>query len=333
MAKIAINGLGRIGRAALKLVMDQPGLELVGANDLATPAQLAYLLRYDSAYGRYAREVTHDADDLVIDGVRVPVSNQPDPARLPWKQLGVDLVLECTGVFRDQDSLRGHLEAGARRVILSAPSKDDEVPMVVPGVNEPGAASIFSCASCTTNCITPVSEVMSRRIGIAKAMMTTVHAYTASQGLVDGPAQMGKGRKERGRAGAVNLVPTSTGAAEATTQVLTDLAGRFDGLAVRAPVPVGSVADITFVTTARTSVDAVNKVFLEESLNPRYNAVLGIVEEPMVSTDIIGDKHAAVVDLTQTRVVDGDLVKVLAWYDNEMGYAAQMLRAAVTVLG
>jgi glyceraldehyde 3-phosphate dehydrogenase len=239
----------------------------------------------------------------------------------------VELVMECTGVFRDQDSLRQHLEAGARRVILSAPSKDDEVPMVVPGINEPGAAPIFSCASCTTNCITPVSEVMARRIGIAKAMMTTVHAYTSSQGMVDGPAD----RMERGRAGAVNLVPTSTGAAAATTKVLTDLSGLFDGLAVRAPVPVGSVADITFVTTGKTSVDAVNKVFLEESLNPRYNAVLGIVEEPMVSSDIIGDKHAAVVDLTQTRVVDGDLVKVLAWYDNEMGYAAQMVRAAVKV--
>ena len=328
MATIAINGLGRIGRAALKLVMDQPELELAGANDLATPEQIAYLLRYDSAYGRYNREVTQDADDLVIDGVRVPVSNQQDPSRLPWKQLGVDLVMECTGVFRDQASLRQHLEAGAKHVILSAPSKDDEVPMMVPGVNEPGAAPIFSCASCTTNCITPVSEVMARRIGIAKAMMTTVHAYTASQGMVDGPAK----KMERGRAGAVNLVPTSTGAAEATTQVLTDLAGRFDGLAVRAPVPVGSVADITFVTTEKTSVEAVNKVFLEESLNPSYNAVLGITEEPLVSTDIIGDKHAAVVDLTQTRVVDGDLVKVLAWYDNEMGYAAQMVRAAVKVL-
>jgi glyceraldehyde 3-phosphate dehydrogenase len=329
MAKIAINGLGRIGRAVLKLVMDQPELELVGVNDLATPQQLAYLLRYDSAYGRYGREVTQDADDLVIDGLRVPVSNQQDPSRLPWKQLGVELVMECTGVFRDQNALRQHLEAGAKRVILSAPSKDDEVPMVVPGVNEPGAAPIFSCASCTTNCITPVTEVMSRRIGIAKAMMTTVHAYTSSQGVVDGPAK----RMERGRAGAVNLVPTSTGAAHATTEVLTDLSGLFDGLAVRAPVPVGSVADITFVTTAKTSAAAVNKVFLEETLNPRYNAVLGIVEEPMVSSDIIGDKHAAVVDLTQTRVVDGDLVKVLAWYDNEMGYAAQMVRAAVTVLG
>jgi glyceraldehyde 3-phosphate dehydrogenase len=329
MAKIAINGLGRIGRTALRLVMDEPALTLAAVNDLATPAQLAYLLRYDTAYGRNPREITSDGDDLVIDSLRVPVLNQKDPSRLPWQQLGIDLVMECTGVFRDQASLRAHLEAGAKRVLLSAPSKDDEIPMVVPGVNEPGDAPIFSCASCTTNCITPVTEIMDRRIGVAKAMLTTVHAYTTSQGIVDGPAK----KMERGRAGAANLVPTSTGAANATTAVLTELAGRFDGLAIRAPVVVGSVADLTYVTKRETSVDEVNKIFLEETLNPRYNAVVGIVEEPVVSADIIGDKHAAVVDLGLTRVVGGDLVKIMAWYDNETGYAAQMVRAAMQVVG
>jgi glyceraldehyde 3-phosphate dehydrogenase len=329
MAKIAINGLGRIGRTALRLVMDEPALTLAAVNDLATPAQLAYLLRYDTAYGRNPREITSDGDDLVIDSLRVPVLNQKDPSRLPWQQLGIDLVMECTGVFRDQASLRAHLEAGAKRVLLSAPSKSDEVPMVVPGVNEPGDAPIFSCASCTTNCITPVTEIMDRRIGVAKAMLTTVHAYTTSQGIVDGPAK----KMERGRAGAANLVPTSTGAANATTAVLTELAGRFDGLAIRAPVVVGSVADLTYVTKRETSVDEVNKIFLEETLNPRYNAVVGIVEEPVVSADIIGDKHAAVVDLGLTRVVGGDLVKIMAWYDNETGYAAQMVRAAMQVVG
>jgi glyceraldehyde 3-phosphate dehydrogenase len=329
MAKIAINGLGRIGRAALRLVMDEPTFTLAAVNDLATPAQLAYLLRYDTAYGRNPREVTSDGDDLVIDGLRVPVLNQKDPSRLPWQRLDIDLVMECTGMFLDQASLRAHLEAGAKRVLLSAPSNDDEIPMVVPGVNDPGDAPIFSCASCTTNCITPVTEIMDRRIGVAKAMLTTVHAYTTSQGIVDGPAK----KMERGRAGAANLVPTSTGAAGATTAVLTDLAGRFDGLAIRAPVIVGSVADITYVTKRETSVEEVNKIFLEETLNPRYNAVLGIVEEPVVSADIIGDKHAAVVDLSHTRVVGGDLVKVMAWYDNEMGYAAQMVRAAMQVVG
>ncbi|WP_058554790.1 type I glyceraldehyde-3-phosphate dehydrogenase [Thiohalocapsa sp. ML1] len=329
MAKIAINGLGRIGRTALRLVMDEPALTLAAVNDLATPAQLAYLLRYDTAYGRNLREITSDGDDLVIDSLRVPVLNQKDPSRLPWQQLGIDLVMECTGVFRDQASLRAHLEAGAKRVLLSAPSKSDEVPMVVPGVNDPGDAPIFSCASCTTNCITPVTEIMDRRIGVAKAMLTTVHAYTTSQGIVDGPAK----KMERGRAGAANLVPTSTGAANATTAVLTELAGRFDGLAIRAPVVVGSVADLTYVTKRETSVDEVNKIFLEETLNPRYNAVVGIVEEPVVSADIIGDKHAAVVDLGLTRVVGGDLVKIMAWYDNETGYAAQMVRAAMQVVG
>jgi glyceraldehyde 3-phosphate dehydrogenase len=329
MAKIAINGLGRIGRTALRLVMDEPALTLAAVNDLATPAQLAYLLRYDTAYGRNPREITSDGDDLVIDSLRVPVLNQKDPSRLPWQQLGIDLVMECTGVFRDQASLRAHLEAGAKRVLLSAPSKSDEVPMVVPGVNDPGDAPIFSCASCTTNCITPVTEIMDRRIGVAKAMLTTVHAYTTSQGIVDGPAK----KMERGRAGAANLVPTSTGAANATTAVLTELAGRFDGLAIRAPVVVGSVADLTYVTKRETSVDEVNKIFLEETLNPRYNAVVGIVEEPVVSADIIGDKHAAVVDLGLTRVVGGDLVKIMAWYDNETGYAAQMVRAAMQVVG
>jgi glyceraldehyde 3-phosphate dehydrogenase len=329
MAKIAINGLGRIGRTALRLVMDEPALTLAAVNDLATPAQLAYLLRYDTAYGRNPREITSDGDDLVIDSLRVPVLNQKDPSRLPWQQLGIDLVMECTGVFRDQASLRAHLEAGAKRVLLSAPSKSDEVPMVVAGVNDPGDAPIFSCASCTTNCITPVTEIMDRRIGVAKAMLTTVHAYTTSQGIVDGPAK----KMERGRAGAANLVPTSTGAANATTAVLTELAGRFDGLAIRAPVVVGSVADLTYVTKRETSVDEVNKIFLEETLNPRYNAVVGIVEEPVVSADIIGDKHAAVVDLGLTRVVGGDLVKIMAWYDNETGYAAQMVRAAMQVVG
>jgi glyceraldehyde 3-phosphate dehydrogenase len=329
MTRIAINGLGRIGRAALKLILDEPDLQLVGVNNLVSPEQLAYLLRYDSVYGRYEREVTSGAAEngagkLTVDGQDIPVSSQENPARLPWRQLDVDLVFECTGVLKDRESLKGHLEAGAKRVMLSAPPADDETPVIVPGVNTPGDAPIFYCASCTTNCITPVAEIMARRIGVAKAMMTTVHAYTSSQGMVDGPAK----RMERGRAAAVNLVPTGTGAASATTRVLADYRGRFDGMAVRAPVPVGSLADITFVTSRPTPVDEVNKVFLEESLNPRYNAVLSIVEEPIVSSDIIKDKHAAVVDLGLTRVVDGDLVKVMAWYDNEWGYAAQMVREA-----
>ena len=327
MTRVAINGLGRIGRATLKLVMDEPRLELAAVNDLATPQELAYLLRYDSVYGRYGRVVATEADALIIDGHRIPISNQQDPARLPWGSLGIDLVFECTGVFRQLPELEKHREAGARMVILSAPPKSEEVPVVVPGVNDAQGAPVFSCASCTTNCITPVAEVMARRIGVAKAMMTTVHAYTASQGLVDGPAS----RPERGRAAAVNLVPTGTGAAKATTAVLREYAERFDGLAVRAPVAGGSLADITFLATRPTTVEEINNVFREESLNPRYQRVLSFFEEPVVSSDILGDAHAAVVDLTQTRVVDADLVKVMAWYDNEWGYAAQMVREAARV--
>jgi glyceraldehyde 3-phosphate dehydrogenase len=327
MSKIAINGLGRIGRATLKLVMDEADLELVAVNDLTSPKELAYLLRYDSVYGRYEREVTSTQRAIVIDGQEIPVSNESDPARLPWRDLGVDLVFECTGAFTNREDLEKHLAAGAKKAILSAPDKSGSMPVVVPGVNDAGDAAVFSCASCTTNCITPVAEVMARRIGVAKAIMTTVHAYTSTQSTVDGPAK----RPERGRAAAINLVPTSTGAAKATTQVLTDYEGRFDGLASRAPVAVGSLADITFVTSRATSVEEVNKAFLEESLNPRYQFALAVVEEPIVSSDVIKDPHAAIVDLGLTRVVDGDLVKVMAWYDNEWGYAAQMVREAARV--
>jgi glyceraldehyde 3-phosphate dehydrogenase len=329
MANVAINGLGRIGRATLKLVMDEPDLELVAVNDLIGAEQVAYLLRYDSVYGRYQREVTSDGDNIVIDGTTIPVTSEKDPARLPWRDRDVELVFECTGAFRTYEDMEKHLLAGASKAILSAPSKDDGMPTVVPGVNHAGDAGIFSCASCTTNCIAPVAEVMARRIGVAKAMMTTVHAYTSTQGTVDGPAK----RMERGRAAAVNLVPTSTGAAEATSKVLEDYAGRFDGLAVRAPVAVGSLVDMTLVTSRPTTVDEVNAIFLEESLNPRYQRVLSVVEEPVVSSDVIQDACASVVDLGLTRVVDGDLVKVMAWYDNEWGYAAQMVREAVRVSG
>jgi glyceraldehyde 3-phosphate dehydrogenase len=329
MARVAINGLGRIGRATLKQVMDEPSLELVAVNDLSSPEQLAYLLRYDTVYGRYGREVTSNQTAIVIDGREIPVSNEADPARLPWRDLKVDLVFECTGAFANRADIEKHLRAGARKAMLSAPSKDDGMPFVVPGVNDSGDAEIFSCASCTTNCIAPVAEVMARRIGVAKAMMTTVHAYTSSQAIVDGPAK----RPERGRAAAANLVPTGTGAAKATTRVLADYADRFDGLAVRAPVAAGSLADLTFLTTRSTSVEEVNNIFREEALNPRYEYALSIVEEPIVSADVIGDPHAAVVDLGLTRVVDGDLVKVMAWYDNEWGYAAQMVREAVRATG
>ena len=326
MTRVAINGLGRIGRAALKIVLDTPQLELVAINDLVPPDNLAYLLQYDTAYGRYNRPVAAQENQLLIDGQAYPVFSEKDPAQLPWQDLNVELVFECTGVFTQREGLEKHLQAGAKRVMLSAPAKSDGVETIVHGVNQASDdADIVSTASCTTNCITPVVEVMSRRIGVKKAMMTTIHAYTSSQAIVDAPSK----KYRRGRAAAANFVPTTTGAAIATTQVLPQFAGKFDGVAVRGPIPVGSISDITFVTDRATDVDEVNCIFRQESDTEQYQGILGCTEEPLVSADIVQDARAAIVDLTMTRVVDGDLVKVMAWYDNEWGYASQMIREAV----
>ncbi len=326
--RVAINGLGRIGRAVLKLVIDQPTLELVAINDLVNVENLAYLLRFDTVYGRYSKPVTIAGGDLVVAGRRIRTLRRRDPLNLPWKELDVEMVFECTGALTRRADLEKHVLAGAHIVLLSAPSKDGEVETVVHGANVPGAAlPIISCASCTTNCITPIVEVIGRRIGFAKAVMTTVHAYTSSQSIVDGPS---KGFR-RGRGGAANLVPATTGAALATTRALPQYAGRFDGIAIRAPIAVGSIADITFVTSRKTTVDEVNQILMEESETERYNGVLGVSHDPLVSSDIIGDARASIVDLELTKVIDGDLVKVMSWYDNEWGYANQMLREAMSM--
>ena len=328
--RIAINGFGRIGRAILKLALDDPSLELVAINDLVEADNLAYLLRFDTVYGRYSKSVVIDGADLVVAGRRLHTLRSRDPAELPWKELGVDLVFECTGRFTRREELEKHIRAGARFVLLSAPSHGGEVETVVHGANVPGGTpSIISCASCTTNCITPIIEVIGRRLGFHKAVMTTVHAYTASQSVVDGPSR----HLRRGRAAGANLVPTTTGAALATTRALPQYAGRFDGIAVRAPIPVGSIADITFLAARKTSVDEVNQILTEESETERYAEVLGVSRDPLVSSDIIGDPRASIVDLELTKVVDGDLVKVLSWYDNEWGYANQMVREARSMAG
>ncbi len=330
MASVAINGMGRIGRATLKIVLETPELELVAVNDLVPPDNIAYLLRYDSVYGRYGKEVRADGDRLVVAGKGYRVFNERDPENLPWGDLDVDLVFECTGVFTEREDLEKHIRAGARRVILSAPAKGDGVATIVHGVNTPeGDAQILSCASCTTNCITPVVEIMGRRIGVRKATMTTIHAYTSTQAIVDGPSK----KWRRGRAGAINLVPTSTGAAIATTKALPAYEGRFDGVAVRGPVPIGSLADIVFLTEKATTAQEVNDIFREESGSERYHGIVGVSEDPIVSSDIIQDPRASIVDLTMTQVVDGDLVKVMSWYDNEWGYANQMVREALRMLG
>jgi glyceraldehyde 3-phosphate dehydrogenase len=328
--KVAINGLGRIGRSILRLVTDEPSFELVAFNDLVDVENLAYLLRYDTVYGRYSSSVVIDDGDLVVAGRKVRTLADRDPSKLPWQELGVELVFECTGAHTRREDLEKHVRAGARFVLLSAPSKADEVETVVHAVNAAGGdAAIISCASCTTNCITPIVEVIGRRIGFAKAMMTTVHAYTSSQSIVDGPNK----RLRRGRAAAANLVPATTGAALATTRALPAYEGLFDGIAIRAPITVGSIADITFVTSRRTSVDEVNQILTEEATTERYTGVLGVSHDPLVSSDIIGDPRASIVDLDLTRVVGGDLLKVMSWYDNEWGYANQMVREALSVIG
>jgi glyceraldehyde 3-phosphate dehydrogenase len=330
VATVAINGLGRIGRAALKVVLDADGLELLAVNDIVDADNLAYLLKYDTVYGRYHREVDAVEGALVVDGRTIPALAERDPANLPWEELGVDVVLECTGVFTTAEDLERHLRAGASYVILSAPTTSETVPTVVHGVNRPdGRPQVISCASCTTNCITPVIEVAHRRFGVERAIMTTVHAYTAGQRLVDGPSK----NFLRGRAGAANLVPTSTGAAQATTRAVPELVGRFDGVAVRAPIPVGSVADIVFVASRSTTSDEVNAAFRQEAATARYDGILGVSEDPLVSADIVGDPRAAIVDLELTKVVDGTLAKVMAWYDNEWGFTHQMIREARSILG
>ena len=329
MTNVAINGLGRIGRASLKILMETPALNLVAANDIGTPESIEYLLRYDTVYGRYEKPVAvTDDGHLQIGDRRVRLLHEHDPGQLPWKAMRVDIVFECTGAFTTREDLAAHVRAGAGYVILSAPSKGDGVETIVHGVNTPTEdTTIVSCASCTTNCITPVMEILGRRIGVKKASMTTLHAYTASQTIVDS-ARRGL---RRGRAAGANLVPTSTGAAMATARALPEYRGRFDGVAVRAPITVGSLADIVAVVHRTTTVGEVNQVFTEEANGQRYRGILGVTSDPIVSSDIIKDPRASIVDLGMTQVVDGDLVKVMSWYDNEWGYSNQLVREAVRI--
>jgi glyceraldehyde 3-phosphate dehydrogenase len=330
MTRVAVNGLGRIGRAALKVLVDTPELDLVAVNDLTPIEGAVYLLKYDTVYGRYANEVRASAESLLVNGWEIRYFSEKDPAKLPWKDLEVDIAFECTGFFTKREDLEKHLDAGARIVILSAPAKSEGMPTVVHGVNQPEKGSrIISTASCTTNCITPVVEIIGRRIGIRKSMMTTVHAYTSSQAIVDRYDK----KTRRGRAGAANLVPTSTGAAKATTKALPAYEGKFDGVAVRAPITVGSLADLTFLLEREASVEEINDIFREEAESDRYHGILGVSEDEIVSSDIIGDPRASIVDLNMTQVVDGDMAKVMSWYDNEWGYTNQMVREAKRISG
>ena len=325
--RVGINGFGRIGRAAFKIIFETPALEVVGINDLISNENLAYLLKYDTVYGRYPHSVNYTDDTLQIGSQSFPVTHLKDPAELPWEELQVDVVLECTGVFTKRADLEKHLQAGAKRVMLSAPTKSEEILTVVHGSSQNDSDDrIISCASCTTNCITPVIEIIGRRIGLKKATLTTLHAYTSTQSIVDGPNK----KMRRGRAAAANFVPTSTGAAIATTKALPQYEGKFDGVAIRAPIPVGSIADIVMLTERGTSAEEVNNIFREEAESDRYRGVLGVTDEPLVSSDILQDSRASIIDLEMTQVVDGDLLKVMSWYDNEWGYANQMVRQAAS---
>jgi len=324
MKKIAINGFGRIGRAALKIISDIPGLEVVAINDLMNVDNAAYLLRYDSVYGKYENEANVHDNNLHIRGGKILFMSEKDPAKLPWKKLDIDVVIESTGLFTNRQDAEKHIHAGAKNVVISAPTKSADTPTVIHGVNtEDGNTSIFSCASCTTNSIGPVIEIIDRRIGVKKAILNTVHAYTASQSLVDAPS---KKKIRMGRAAATNLVPATTGAAKATIKALPQFEGKFDGIAIRTPVPVGSISDITFVASRNTSTEEINSILTEESKSSRYKFILSVSNEPLVSSDIVKSSFACIVDLEMTRVVDGDLVKVLAWYDNEWGFTNQMIR-------
>jgi glyceraldehyde 3-phosphate dehydrogenase (phosphorylating) len=325
MIRVAINGLGRIGRSVFKILNEQNVVDLVAVNDLVSPDNLAYLVKYDTVYGRYDKDVNFKEDSLVVDGKRIKILKEKDPEKLPWKDLDIDIVFECTGFFTKKSDALKHIMAGAKHVLISAPSKNEEVVTVVYGVNKPEDEEnleVISCASCTTNCITPIVEILGRRVGIKKAIMTTIHAYTASQSLVDSPNK----KFRRGRAGAANFVPTTTGAAQATTRVLPQYKNKFDGVAVRGPVPVGSIADLVFVVEKQITLDQINKIFEEESKSERYNKVVSVSKDEVVSSDIIKDSHASIIDLTMTRVIDGDLVKIMSWYDNEWGYANQLVR-------
>ncbi len=333
--RVAINGFGRIGRTTLKAGFDNPELEFVAVNDLTDTETLAHLLRYDTVFGSFAgHEISSTENTISIDGKQIKVLAEKDPANLPWKDLNIDVVLECTGRFAEATAAMAHVTAGAKRVIVSAPVKGEGAPTYVLGVNSDKYTNepLINNASCTTNCISPVAAVLHEKIGILKAMMTTIHAVTAEQNLVDGPPPgMKKGDLRRARSAYQNMIPTTTGAAIATTQAIPELKGKFDGMAIRVPIMDVSLSDFVFLLKRPTSVDEVNNLFIAASREPRFAGILGVTDEQLVSSDFIGSTYSAVVDLSMTKVVDGDFVKVVAWYDNEWGYSTRLAEMAAHV--
>jgi glyceraldehyde 3-phosphate dehydrogenase (phosphorylating) len=329
---LGINGFGRVGRAAFRAAHER-GLELewLGINDLAGPETLAHLLKYDSVYGRFPGTVVAGRDCIEVDGRRIPVFGDAEPAALRWDEVGAEVVIEATGRFRTRAAAAGHLDAGARKVIVSAPMKDADATVVL-GVNydeayDPDAHDVISNASCTTNCLAPVARLVHDAVGIRHGLMTTIHAYTADQRLIDLPHK----DLRRGRAAALNLVPTSTGAAKAIDLVIPELAGKLHGFAVRAPIPTGSIVDLTVETERPTSVEEITELFRERADTGVLSGILAYSEEPLVSSDIVRSSYSAIFDAPLTTVVDGTQLKVVAWYDNEWGYSNRLVELAARV--
>lgn len=321
--RVAINGFGRIGRAFLKIAWERDDIEIVAINDLGSIESLAYLLRHDTVYRNWGHSVEIFGSNLVIDKKEVKFISEKDTTLLPWKDLNIDVVVESTGLFTSYAKARFHIDCGAKKVVISAPSKGIEGTVhgetILLGINEEkfGTCDITSNASCTTNAASPLIKILHDSIGIEKAILNTVHGYTASQSLVDGPSK--KDLRE-GRAAAQNIVPSTTGAAIAVTEAFPELKGLFNGISIRVPVPAGSIVDITFIAKRETTKEEVNEILRKASMDEKWNKIFSITEEPLVSSDILGESHACIADLEMTHVVGGNLVKVLGWYDNEMGY-------------
>jgi glyceraldehyde 3-phosphate dehydrogenase len=325
MIRVAINGFGRIGRNVFKAAEARKNLEVVAINDLTAPAILAHLLKHDSVFRTWDREVGSDEKNIIVDGKKIPVVSEKEPAKLPWAAYKVDVVIESTGRFTKRELAEAHLTAGAKRVVISAPAKD--VPTFLIGVNADKmkkSDTIINNASCTTNCIAPPASVIEKTFGIKKAMMTTVHSVTAEQNLVDGLPPAGKPDLRRARSGLINMIPTTTGAAIATTEAIPTLAGLFDGMAIRVPSIDVSLSDFTFLLKKKTTVDEVNNAFRAAAKSKELAGILGVTDEPLVSSDFVGSTFSCIVDLAMTKIVDGDLLKVLAWYDNEWGYSCRL---------
>ncbi len=334
--KVGINGFGRIGRAFLKVAWDKPEIEIVAVNDLGSVENMAYLLKYDTVYREWKHEIKAVGQEIIIDGKKIKVLAEKEPAKLPWKDLGVDVVVESTGLFVTFDKAKAHIDAGAKKVVISAPAKEGDGSVmgetILMGVNENkfGTCDVTSNASCTTNAASPLIAILDEALGIEKALLNTVHGYTASQAIVDGP---NKKDFREGRAAAQNIVPSSTGAAIAVTKAFTSLTGLFDGISMRVPVPAGSIVDITFISKKETTAAEVNEILKRASTEKRWEGIFTITEEELVSSDILGSSYGSIADLKLTRVVGGNLIKVMGWYDNEMGYTHTLVNHVIKTGG